>query len=37
VGELAEQITDEQRAEIRQMRRWLATWFGQRTLGRHMS
>ena len=37
VAELAERITDEQRAEIRQMRRWLATWFGQRTLGGHMS
>ena len=36
VAELAERISDEQRAEIRQMRRWLAAWFGQRTLGGHM-
>jgi len=35
VDALARQISDEQRAEIRQMRRWLAVWFGQRTSGMH--
>lgn len=35
VDGLARQISDEQRAEIRQMRRWLAAWFGQRGQGIH--
>ena len=34
VDGLARRISDEQRAEIRQMRRWLATWFDQQVPGR---
>ena len=37
VADLAGRIIDEQRAEIRQMNRWLASWFGQPGPGRHMS
>ena len=33
VDGLARRISDEQRAEIRQMRRWLATWFDQQVPG----
>ncbi|KGN41931.1 DUF305 domain-containing protein [Knoellia aerolata] len=35
VEDLAQEISDEQRREIRQMSRWLAAWFGLRTSGMH--